>query len=295
MSGGFRSFHPIPCFCYYIGALILSMTTTHPVYLLTLLLLLTLLVALQREQRALLAMLKFYVPVSLLYALINPLFSHRGRHILVYFSDQPVTLESLAYGVYTIISLLIVLVLFLSFNAVLPPSRFLYLFGSLFPRSGLLIVMSMRFVPLLRRRLAEIAAVQSMKGIDVAHGSLRERMTNGMKLLQILLTLSLEDALQTADAMKAKGYGSGPRGRYEEFVMRRQDWGMLGTLAVLFAVCIVFRLAGCGVYPIFPALGAVALRGWDSLSYAVFALFAAVPIIVEAKEVWVWRSWKFKT
>jgi energy-coupling factor transport system permease protein len=289
MSGGFRSFHPLPCFCYYAGALSLSLILTHPVYLLTLLLLLTLLAVLQRERRALFAMLKFYVPVSLLYALINPLFSHRGQHILFYFLDQPVTLESFAYGIYTTVSLLLVLVLFLSFNAVLPPSRFLYLFGSLFPRSGLLVVMSMRFVPLLRLRLAEIAAVQSMKGIDIAQGSLRERAANGMKLLQILLTLSLEDALQTADAMKAKGYGSGPRGRYEEFVMRRRDWGLLLVLALLFAVSFAFRLGGFGAYPIFPALEPVTLHGRELLSYTVFTLFAAVPVIVEAREVWVWR------
>ncbi len=174
------------------------------------------------------------------------------------------------------------------------PARFLYLFGSLFPKIALLIVMSMRFVPLLRRRLAEISSVQKMKGVEVGHGSLRKRMTAGMKLLQILLTLSLEEALQTADAMKAKGYGSGPRGRYEEFVMRPRDWGLFGLLSALFASCVVFRSLGYGSYRIFPTLGTVTLQGWETLSFACFALYAAVPVIVEAREVWLWRSWRSK-
>ncbi|MCG7218163.1 energy-coupling factor transporter transmembrane component T [Paenibacillus mucilaginosus] len=292
MSSGFRSFHPFPCFFFYMGALILGIVVTHPVYILTLLFLLIGLVALNGEMPALRGMLRFFLPVSLLYAMINPLFSHRGRHILFYFWDQPVTLESLVYGLFATVNLLVILVLFISFNAVITPARFLYLFGSVFPKMGLLIVMSMRFVPLLKRRLGEIASVQQTKGIDVGQGSLRKRVTDGMKLLQILLTLCLEEALETADAMKAKGYGSGPRGRYEEFVMRPRDWTLLAALLGLFAACIGFRLLGYGAYRIFPALETVTLHGWELLSYGCFALFAAVPIIIEGREMWLWRYWR---
>ncbi|UJF32613.1 energy-coupling factor transporter transmembrane component T [Paenibacillus hexagrammi] len=263
MKSGFRSFHPFVCFFYYIGAMLLGMLVTHPVYLLTLLMTGVLLTMLNRESRALLSMLKFYLPISLLYALLNPLFSHRGRHILFYFWDQPVTLESLAYGGYSTVNLLNILVLFISFNAVLPPSRFLYIFGSYFPKIGLLVVMSMRFVPLLKRRLTDIASVQRMKGINIAHGSLRKRMTDGMKLLQILLTLSLEEALQTADAMKAKGYGSGTRSRYEAYALMPRDIRLLGLLSVLFISSIVFHMLGYGEYKIFPSLGEVSIQEWN--------------------------------
>lgn len=294
MTSGFRSFHPFPCFFFFIGTMLLGLIMTHPVYILTLLLLVVLLVALNRELRSLIRMLKFFLPLSLLYALMNPLFSHRGSHILFYIWDQPVTLESITYGIFSTVNLLVILVLFISYNAVMTPARFLYLFGSLFPKISLLIVMAMRFVPLLKRRLAEIAAVQKTKGIDVGQGSLRKRITDGMKLLQILLTLCLEEALQTADAMKAKGYGSGPRGRYEEFAMRPRDWVLLGLLLALFASCVAFRLLGYGTYRIFPALEPVTLQGWETLSYGCFALFAAVPVIMEVREVWLWRSWKSK-
>jgi energy-coupling factor transport system permease protein len=292
MKSGFRSYHPYPCLFFYTGAMLLGIVMTHPVYILTLLLLLVTLAALNQELRTVTSMLKFYAPVSLLYVLVNPLFSHRGTHLLFYLRDQPVTLESFAYGLYASVNLLVILVLFISFNAVLPPSRFLYVFGSLFPQIGLLVVMSLRFVPLLKRRLEEITPVQKRKGIDVGHGSLLKRMRDGMKLLQILLTRSLEEALQTADAMKAKGYGSGPRSRYEEFVMRPRDWGLLGLLLGLFAGCIGFRLCGFGVYRMFPTLEAITMQGWELVSYALFTLFAAVPVWLEAKEVWLWRSWK---
>ncbi len=97
-----------------MGVMILGMIVTHPIYILTLLLLLTLLAALNQEHKALASMLKLYLPVSVLYAMINPLFSHRGRHILFYLWDQPVTLESLAYGIYSTVNLLVILVLFIS-------------------------------------------------------------------------------------------------------------------------------------------------------------------------------------
>ncbi|WP_248928590.1 energy-coupling factor transporter transmembrane component T [Paenibacillus hamazuiensis] len=292
MNSGFRSFHPFPCFFFYAGCFTLGMIVNHPVYVVTLLLLSALLILLERELAALASTLKFYLPIGMLYVLLNPLFAHRGRHILFYFWDQPVTLESIVYGLLSMISLLVILVLFISFNAVMTPSRFLYLFGSVFPKIGLLVVMSMRFVPLLRRRLADISAVQKTKGIDIGHGNLRKRMKDGMKLLQILLTISLEDALQTADAMKAKGYGSGARSRYEEFAMRSRDWGLSAVLAALLAGCITFRILGYGTYRVFPSLGTVTLQGWEMLSYGCFVLFAAVPVIIEAREVWLWRSWK---
>ncbi|UUZ81288.1 energy-coupling factor transporter transmembrane protein EcfT [Paenibacillus sp. P26] len=155
-------------------------------------------------------------------------------------------------------------------------------------------MMSMRFVPSLKHRLAEIASVQRMKGVDPGHGDLRKRTTDGMKSLQILLTLSLEEALQTADAMKAKGYGSGSRGRYEEFVMRSRDWGLLAALLTLFAGGVIFRFLGYGTYRIFPSLGPVTMQGWEPLAYGCFTLFAALPVLIEAKEVCLWRSWTSK-
>ncbi len=60
MNSGFRSFHPFPCFFYFIGAMVLGMIVTHPVYIATLLLLLVVLVVLNRELRTLLSMLTFF-------------------------------------------------------------------------------------------------------------------------------------------------------------------------------------------------------------------------------------------
>ena len=211
MSGGFKSFHPLTGFFFYIGALTLCMITTHPVYTATLLCLMIVLIALHQELDALKSLLKLYVPISLIYVVINPLFSHRGSHILFYIGDQPMTMESIVYGMFSSLTLLAILVIFVSYNAVITSNKFLYLFGSYLPKTGLLVVMTMRFVPLLKYRLSAITAVQQTKGIDVRHGRLLKRITDGMKLLQILLTLCLEEALQTADAMKAKGYGTGPR------------------------------------------------------------------------------------
>lgn len=65
----------------------------------------------------------------------------------------------------------------------------------------------MRFVPLFIRRLTTITAIQKTRGIQMETGKIKTRAYNGMRLVQILLVCSLEEALQTADSMEARGYG----------------------------------------------------------------------------------------
>ena len=42
-----------------------------------------------------------------------------------------------------------------------------------------------------------------------------------------LMEWSMEDGIETADSMKARGYGAGRRGCYEKFHFNRYDAGML--------------------------------------------------------------------
>lgn len=77
------------------------------------------------------------------------------------------------------------------------------------------------------------------KGVQVDSGSIIERVKNGMQLLQVLLICSLEDALQTADSMQARGFGVTKRTTYIRYRMERRDWYTLSYLIILFIAAIV--------------------------------------------------------
>jgi energy-coupling factor transport system permease protein len=292
MNGGFRSLHPLTCVLYYAGAMALGMMMTHPLFILTLIGLTSLLIHWHGELPSLWRLLKYFAPLALLFALANPLFSHRGRHVIMEVFGQPFTLESLLYGLISVGTILAVLILFTSYQVVITPPKFLRVFGSLFPKTALMTTVAIRFVPLMRRRLMEIAAVQRTKGIDIAAGRLTKRISDGMKLLQLLLSVSLEEALQTADAMKAKGYGTGPRGRFEEYHFSHMDRIVLTLLVILAAACLAGRMQGYGDFPIFPVMPSFAFTTGDTATWLAYLLYLSVPIALEGRRVWIWRSWK---
>src|SRR5699024_6868296 len=131
----------------------------------------------------------------------------------------------------------------------------LFVFAKIVPRSAFLIMLSLRFVPLLKARFEEITAVQRMRGMTVMSGTIRERARNGMNMIQTLLTWSLEEAIQTADSMTARGYGNRENSSYIKYKMEARDWFWLALLLILFMISIVGSLLGYGQIVIYPQLG----------------------------------------
>ncbi|MBN6185731.1 energy-coupling factor transporter transmembrane protein EcfT [Aneurinibacillus sp. BA2021] len=289
---GFALLHPIPCLLYYIGAVVLGMMLFHPLFLLTAVLLLIILNGFHDGGRRLRANWRPFLLMTGFVAIMNPLFSHRGSHILFYLFDRPVTLESVAYGLMMMLSLQVIVLVCMSYNAVITPDKFFYLFGRMAPQTVLLCMMTFRFVPLLKQRYEEIALVQRTRGIHVGQGSLRSRMRSGMRLLYILLTWSLEEGLHTADSMKGRGYGTGARSSYTPYRMDRTDRIMIGLLLLTGIGCLLGRSYGYGVFPVYPRLGTWDFSVGHALVYGLFFLFLSLPIVIEGKEWWQWRSWK---
>src|SRR5699024_9329654 len=186
---------------------------------------------------------------------LNPFLVSRGTTILFYFRGKQVTLEATVYGITMALFIVTIIVMFMSFNFILNGNRFLFIFSKVLPKTAFLIMLSIRFIPLLKRRLDEINAVQRVRGMSIKVGSFRERIRNGLLQIQILLTWSLEEAIQTADSMRARGYGSGKISSSNPYKMERRDWSWLVSLFLLFIVCLVGRTLGYGKVTIYPTLG----------------------------------------
>ena len=160
METGYRSFHPIVLFSYYLSIGVLLLYFNHPIFLLvTLLILIGVNVGHDRGRE-----LKLWIPLlvtmSSLIILLNPFLVSRGTNILFYFRGKQVTLEASLYGIVMALSIIAIIVLFISFNMILNGNKFLYIFSRALPKLSFLSMLAIRFVPLLRLRLTEIADVQ---------------------------------------------------------------------------------------------------------------------------------------
>lgn len=291
-GAGFRALHPFVCFVYYAGMALLGMLLFHPVFLLVGWGFAALVNFLQDRGKELRKWLRYYVLFGLFIVAVNALITHRGRHMLFYLFDQPVTLEAIVYGATMALSLMLVLTAFVSYNLVVTQQKFMYMFSRFFPKGALLVAMAAGFVPKLRRRLQQLSLVQRTRGISVHSGKLGKRVRDGMKLMQMLLNWSLEDAVQTADSMNARGYGTGERSAYYLYAMRRRDWIVLAQLAAACTCCIVGWSFGYGRLTVYPRMEAIAPQGAEWLVLAAFGWFALVPAVLDGKEELRWRRWR---
>lgn len=113
-----------------------------------------------------------------------------------------------------------------------------------------------------------------------------------MTLLKVLLTWSLEDALQTGDSMTARGYGTAKRSTYSIYKLDLQDKLVFGLLGVSGMITLLCWLQGYGALEIYPRMKQIGLGWQDTVMYISFCLFVLIPAGLEGKEKWLWRSSK---
>jgi energy-coupling factor transport system permease protein len=233
--------------------------------------------------------IKYYIFLGFLIVLVNPFISHRGRTILFYFFDNPVTLEAVIYGIVMMMSLLTVLIAFVSYNLVITPDKFMFLFSSIFPKTAFICMMAMRFVPVLKKRSQDIALVQKTRGTDTSTGSFIQRVKNGMQIMIILITWSLEEAIITSRSMRARGYGiTKNRSSYFDYKMTKRDWATLAVIVLSCGNLLYFWRQGLGHFQIYPELSALTLDINIGLFLVASFIYLAIPVAIEGVERLIW-------
>ena len=220
----FSSCHPTVNFLYFGLVLLFTMCFDHPLARAV-----SLAGALCYDlylngRKAALFTLKYMLPMLLLTAIINPAFSHEGVTILRYLpSGNPLTLESILFGGASALMLVAVVLWFGCYNTVMTSDKFVYLFGRVIPALSLVLSMTLRFVPKFRTQIHAVSEAQRCVGRDVSDGSVLQRLKNGVTILSIMLTWVLENAIETADSMRGRGYGLPGRTAYSIYRFDERD------------------------------------------------------------------------
>ena len=290
MTGGFSSIHPGVAALYFGGMLLLIMWLSHPAYLLTALACMLLLNFLLDGGEGLKKSWRGYLLMALVVMVLNPLFSSRGATILGYFRNRPITRESIAYGITFALTLVTMLMAFQAYQRVITVDKFLYLTGSVMPRTAFVIVMIMRLIPLMQRRLKEIMAVAKTMG-RLQGKTRRQRISESMEQINTLLVWTLEESMHTATAMRASGYDTGPRSTFRPFRMETRDYWLAGILSLGGIALTAGSLRGIGRLDFFPVISGLPLHMYH---YTVFLLWSAVPIIMDTGEMIQWQIIKSK-
>ncbi|MBC8533439.1 energy-coupling factor transporter transmembrane component T [Yeguia hominis] len=350
----FETYHPAVLLLYLVAAAALSMVSMHPVFLGISLICGCAYAAVLKGARKFLRASWFFALFALAVALCNPLFGGSGATLLFYIGSRPVTVEALWYGGCAGMMLLSVLVWFQCWQELMTSDRFYCLFGRILPIAAMTVSMTLRFIPLVARRGAEISFAQKAlvgqrgeaepiawaepdppnaactamcagmprkrQGVraaaesgdrgtaapqdlckadaDVRRGieeKASKKTQNKLRLknLTVLVGMTMEDAIETADAMRARGYSGmrrkkGPaRTAWQSRPLRAGDWALL----VLFGALAAFSAGMMALFRarFYPKMAIPALPVWAAAPYALLLLF---PLLIEGRDRLLWRRFR---
>ena len=166
--------------------------------------------------------------------------------------------------------------------------KFLYLFGNIAPNTALLITMTLRFIPKLKKDAADIAAAETM--LNGKPQRLTQKLGAVMRRLSVLLTMSMEAAVETADSMRARGYGEARRTTFHLFRFDTRSAVIMAAVLSLAAVCTAGRIYGYGCMEFYPRIYAPDTDAGGAAMLAAYAAVMFMGAILEMKEAAVWRS-----
>ncbi len=285
----FERYHPVILFFYFIAVIFITMFTAHPILLgisfITSLTFCGMLTGIKK----LLSSLAYSIPMLLIIAVTNPLFSHNGETILFFLNDNPVTLEAILYGLDIAVMIISVFYWFKCYHAVMTSDKFIYLFGRVIPKLSLLLSMVLNFVPKFKRHFREIDEAQKALGIYTSKSYI-DKLRSKIRVLSILISWSLENSVETADSMRARGYGLKGRTSYSVFHWTSRDTVMAACVFGLSAAVCFLMSAGYSDYWFYPSFK---VFDWSAPSVVLYVVLFAVMIISAATEIKENITWRY--
>lgn len=284
----FGKFHPTVNFIYFAAVIGFSMILMNPVCLALSFCCGFAYSVMLGGRRAALTDLAVLAPVIVISAVFNVAFSHEGVTILAYLpGGNPLTLESALYGAAAAVMLASVFFWFSCFNRIMTSDKLMYLFGGVVPSLSLTLSMSLRLVPRFTAKARKIFDAQ--RGIGRSSGGIISKMRGAAATVSALLTWALEDAVETADSMRGRGFGTAKRTSFSLYKTDTRDIFAIVYLAALIIYILVGKISGGLSFLYFPAVTPIGRGAYEISLYAAFAFLAAMPIIIE---VWEEIRWK---
>lgn len=293
MSDIFFKYHPIVNFVYFSVVFTFTMFFMHPVALIISLISGLMYLIFLKGFKSLKTFLIFMLPTMLITALINPLFNNQGITILTYLpSGNPLTLESIAYGLFTSMMLASILIWFSSFNQVMTSDKFVYLFKKIIPSLSIVLTMSLRFVPKFKNQLKVIIDGQRAVGKDIASGSIIQKAKNALNILSIMITWALENSIETADSKKSRGFNLSNKTAFLIYKFDNRDKKVLLTIIMLVIYILIGVLRGALSFQYFPSIKKLEISYYSISVFLAYFILCIIPIILNRVERRQWQAIK---
>lgn len=273
----FSKYNPKAAFSFFLIEIVLTIVIFNPI-MLSISFLSAFVYKLKLEGRAaFLYLLKFILPLIALVAVFNFAFSHYGMTVLFTFRDMNFTAESLFYGFTQGLLLGSVIMWFSIYGRVITAERFIAVFGRIMPNTALIFSMVLSFIPRLRKNAGEINDARQLIGSE---GKLKKSINN----FSALITMTLEQSIETADSMKARGYNKG-RNIYMKYRFSQNDLLLMLFSFLSGAILIIIKAIGYLDFLFDPV---IRVKNVPAYAVLIFAVLSLLPVIIDFLEDMRW-------
>ena len=293
MKDAFSKLHPITNLLFFVFSIGFAMFINHPVCIVLSIIAAGINAVYLNGKKAVLLSVKFLLPLIILTSIINPVFNHQGATIIEYLPwGNPLTLESIIYGITAAVLLSSAVLWFSCFNSVMTSDKFVYLFGRIMPSLSLVLSMALRFVPRFNAQLKEVRKAQKALGSDLSDGTIITRIKHSVIIISLMITWSLENAIDTSDSMKSRGYGLKGRTSFSIYKFTSKNAYCVSTMLAEIITIIFLISFGSIRFRYYPTVKGNLLDMQAIIFYIIYFIFLLTPMIINVGEGIKWKRLK---
>lgn len=270
MKDSFSKLHPSILIFYFLCQILLTALCFHPVTLLISFCAAFLYIGFCISYKRAFLWGVAAVIYIICFGLINPLINHQGETVLFYFMHREITLQSICFGVLTGVMLSSVCMWLYIMSKTLNSQKWAYLFKGGLPTITLMLFITARLLRRYAVKYKEIA--EARMGMFPNEKPFKRTFHT----LETLLTFALENGVDTADAMTAKGYGlSKPTAYYSYPITIKDIVAALTLLSAFILTCYGIATGVCKMY-FFPGFF---VETQNNAVFAAYLLLCIYPLI----------------
>ena len=237
--------------------------------------------------------IKYYIIILVITTLTNPLFSHYGQTVLIKIGIFKITFESLMFGAGLGISIIAVMVWCQAYSSVMTTEKYVSLFKGKLPKTALTITITLRYIPMLKRRWQEILSAQRALGM-YSYKNGYEKIKFFLICFLALIEWSFENAANTVNSILARSCKGIKRTSCSYYKIQKYDLILLILSVVLFLTFSFMNIEGYTDFEYYPKIKLQNFNLKSLTSVIIFTVMAFIPFFIELKEYLLWKYYRSK-
>jgi len=169
--------------------------------------------------------------ITLPIVIITPIFNHTGRTVWFFVGYTPITVEAVQLGIQFAASMATLSLWLMLLIAWVDTSSLLMMLRRVAPRLALTLQMTLRALPLMRRRAALLRQTIKLRGNN------QSRLRQSVLALSAWTTWNLESGMDMAVQLRVRGFGAKKVTTYRRTSWRWYDFALI-LVAITIGTCL---------------------------------------------------------